>query len=148
VAKSAPAMYTWKPSHPLTKCLPKTIDHTVFLKPAYMYKVADNNAWVADRNGDGFPSLVSKPIGNASGVFVRCASVFKWWGGGGYTSDLKQWDHRIPLSELSFDCHRMCGHLLCKHVSCLSHVYSLIVAICLLDIYTAPDLLYRYGAGL
>ena len=70
VNKKMPALKVWDKTHPLVKGLPKVIEQTAFINPAYMYRPNDGEAWSAARNGDGYTNLLSKSFGTNGGVFV------------------------------------------------------------------------------
>ena len=70
VSKAAPALSVWDTRHPLVAGLPKDIRQSDFIKPEYMLRISDSASWIAARNGDALPALLSKPIGVNGGVLV------------------------------------------------------------------------------
>ena len=68
-----PDMRMWDAAHPLAAGLNASV---VFQNPGlgrYVARISDQTMRVAFRNSDGFPILMSKVVGNASGLFVYAA---------------------------------------------------------------------------
>jgi hypothetical protein len=59
----SPDMNVIDPGHRLATGLPKTYDFVDNDATYYMARIEDSNAQIVAENGDGYPSLVTKPIG-------------------------------------------------------------------------------------
>jgi hypothetical protein len=67
-------------AHPLASGLPQTYSYVNSSASYYMIRINDDLAHVVATNGDGFPTLVEKPIGNGSLYYFTSSASDSYWG--------------------------------------------------------------------
>ncbi|MBN1578830.1 MAG: choice-of-anchor D domain-containing protein [Chitinispirillaceae bacterium] len=77
---TTPHLQVIDPAHPLAYHLPQTYSYVNTSASYYMIRISDSLAHVVSLNGDGFPSLIVKPVGNGMLCYFTSTASDSYWG--------------------------------------------------------------------